>query len=230
LLNISPCPGRLVFVDTEFTTLDRLLRRVWEIAVIIRDPGKPDVEIEWQVRPDLTGASPESLRIGGYYRRNRLHGNPVGTGLIVTGPGFPELDPGEPSDGKVRLISSHIIAADLATICDGAYLVAAVPSADELALDHFMRENGQVLSHHYRLRCVETMALGWLYGRRAEQERGITVAGVEPEPIEIPAPPWATKELWRLVGVPPLPDELAHRALNDARSVRDMWDVLTATK
>lgn len=225
MFRIPPVDGRIVFGDTEFTTLDKRRREVWEIAAIVRDPGEPDVEVEWQIRPDLTDSDPDSLRIGRYYRRNRIHDRPVGTGLIIVGPGWPELKPDDDPE-QDRYTTAVDIASTLAPMLDGAYLVAAVPSADELALDRFLPQYGQAQTIHYRLRCVETLALGYLHGRRTEMANRL---GPEPAPVEqIPGPPWDTKTLWRMCGVEPLPSELAHRALNDARSARAVWDAVHA--
>ena len=55
----------LAFVDTETTHLDAEVGEAWEVAVILREQDRrTDTEYVWQVRPDLTTADPESLRIG----------------------------------------------------------------------------------------------------------------------------------------------------------------------
>jgi hypothetical protein len=229
LLRIPPADGRIVFVDTEFTTLDKRRREVWELAVILRDPGLPDVEVEWQIRPDLKHASPDALRVGRYYRRCRVQDRAAGIGVLVVGPGVDELLPDQDID-RDRVGLAGEIASTAAAMLDGAYLVAAVPSADELALDRFLPRYGQVLSCHYRLSCVENLARGYLQGKRA------VLAGI-PDRVgelaeltaQIPPPPWNTKVLSKLCGVDPLPPEKAHRALNDARWVRDMWDAIHGT-
>lgn len=228
MFEFRPVEGRIVFLDTEFTSLDKLRREVWEIGVIVRDPGQPDVEVEWQIRPDLTDASPDSLRIGRYYERNRIQERPVGTALMTVAPTDPA---GGPSDEELesswRFFTTASVAAILARMLSGAYLVGAVVSADETALDPFMRRNGQSLAHHYRLRCVETLALGYVHGLRAERA---TVPGTEASlrvlNEQIPAPPWSTDTLSKLCGVPPRSEEDAHRALVDARWARDMWDAV----
>lgn len=215
--------GRIVFVDTEFTTLDRERRQVWEIAVIIRDPGMPDIEVEWQVRPALTDASPDSLRIGRYYRRCRIQDKQAGTGLIIVCPDHRELRPGEVPD-LGRLTTAEAIAAQLAPALDGAFLVGAVVSNDELVLDTFLRRNGQALTNHYRIRCVETLTLGYLHGRRQERAEWLGGQDAVEKPAQIPGPPWDTKELTLQAGCTVTPPELAHRALVDARWARQLWD------
>lgn len=216
--------GRIVFLDTEFTTLSKAHREIWEIALIVRDPGQPDQEYEWQIRPSLKFASPDSLRIGRYYQRNRIADRPVGTAVLVADPTHPELldDLTCPSP---RLTTAEAVAAQVARMIDGAYLVGAVPSSDEVALDLFLPQHGQVLATHYRIRCVETLLLGYLLGRRAErcQQLGLPV-GEDPHPLAVPPPPWDPVEMSRLAGVLPPGDDVAHRALVDARWARDMWD------
>lgn len=230
MLKFIPVPGRIVFLDTEFTTLDKRRREVWEIAAIIRDPGgAPDVEVEWQIRPDLTDASPDSLRIGRYYERNRVQDQPVGAAVMTYHPELGEISDVGVDDMAYRVGTAETVAAALAPMLSGAYLVGAVVSADETALDPFMTRYGQSLAHHYRLRCVETLALGYLHGLRAERA---TVPGREESHetlvAEIPAPPWSTATLSRLCGVEPPSKEKAHRALVDARWARDLWDAVHA--
>lgn len=221
MLNLPPpVDGRLVFLDTEFTTLDKLLREVWEVALIIRDPGCEDVEVEWQLRPDLTHASGDSARIGRYYRRNRVQDQPVGTGVVIVGPGFSELDFRDVVDEE-RLTDAATIAGEVARALENAFILGAVVSADELTLDKFLRQQGQIMAHHYRIRCIESMAHGYLLGRNRERELD---EAQHYNLIDIPPPPWDTKTLWRGVGVEPVDNRLAHRALVDARGVRDLWD------
>lgn len=229
LFDIKPCDGRIVFADTEFNTLDRRRREVWEIGLVIRDPGEEDVEVEWQVRPPLSDASPDSLRIGRYYRRCLIQDRPVGTGLLIVGPQWPEITEDEAAKGEwsqEREISAGQIAAQVARILDGAYVVGKVTSTDELTLDRFLYQWEHALTSHYRTRCVETMAHGYLLGRVAEIHQcgraGLARALAE----QIPPPPWDPKVLAELVGVQPPPPEQAHRALVDARLARDVWDAI----
>lgn len=225
MFNMSPVDGRIVFTDTEFTTLDRGGRQVWEIGAVVRDPGKEDVEVEWQIRPDLTHASPDSLRIGRYYRRNRVLDRQPGTAVTIVGPGLPEVRPGDPLPGE-RFVSCVTVAACLAAMVDGATVVGAVISADDLALHEFMRINGQLWTPHYRIRCVETLALGFVHGLVAERYSGPgRQVDVDVLVDAIPPAPYDPKTLSRLVGVDPPPEE-QHRALVDARWARDVWDAV----
>jgi len=225
LFEARPVPGRIVFVDTEFTTLDKGRRHPWEIAVIVRDPGKEDVEIEWQIRPPLAEASPESLRIGRFYERCRLWDMAPGHGLVVVAPGIEELRRDGPID-EVRRVTVDFVASGLARMLDGAYLVGKVVSADELTLERFLHRLGHCLTSHYRLRCVETMAHGFLLGKIAELNQAGRGSLAGELAAQIPPPPWDPKVLARLCGVEPSPADQAHRALVDARHARDLWDAI----
>lgn len=68
-----PNPLPIAFVDTETTHLSAEIGEAWEVAVILREhddqDGPADTEYVWQIRPDLTTADPEALRIGRYEER-----------------------------------------------------------------------------------------------------------------------------------------------------------------
>ena len=64
----------LAFIDCETSHLDAEIGEAWEVAVILRESDavhSPDTDTEyvWQVRPDLTVADPESLKIGRFEER-----------------------------------------------------------------------------------------------------------------------------------------------------------------
>ncbi len=227
----APVDGRIVFGDTEFTTLDKRHRNVWEIALIVRDPGQPDREYEWQIRPDLTDAAPDALRVGRYYQRCRLIDAEPGVATTVVAPRMHELPPVPPglappsfepdewNDTGRRRIPARHVAVRVAQILQGATLVGLVPSADEIALDKFLAEQGQVLAQHYRLRCMEAMLHGYLLGRLAEHP-------LEQPSFTMPPRPWEPRLMSELVGVPVPGADVAHRALVDARWARDLWDAV----
>ncbi len=217
--------GRIVFLDTEFDTLSKPHRQPWEIGVIIRDPGEKDVEFEWQLRPDLTPlSSPDSLRIGRYYRRCRITDKPPGTALVTVNPALTELPPGG-GDLSGRLTTAGAVANQLAPALDGAFIVGLVPSADERTLDNFFPQWSHLFTGHYRIKCVETMALAYLLGRRAERAAVLGTDAAQ-RPVEVPGPPWDPKLLSTLIGVPVPGDDVAHRALVDARWAKDQWDAM----
>ncbi len=213
--------GRIVFADTEFTTLVDQERELWEGALIIRDPGQPDREFVWQVRPDLTYASPDSLRIGGYYRRNRLIGHGIGVGLILAADGqWPLLSPDDEFESD-RLTTGAAIATQVAAALDGTFVVAAVPSADELCFGRWLAAHQQRLTSHYRLKCIENLMHGYLLAQARflpDAERDALLA--------LLVPPFDPRPMYEQLGVPLLGPDKAHNALYDCRQVRDAWNVL----
>jgi len=223
LLKLRPNPKRIVFLDTEFTHLDPDRREVWEIAAIIRDPGMPEIEVEWQIRPDLRFADPNALKIGGYYERCLLQDHSPGDAVIIVDPDHAEPGAGETIEYEKRRTTAREIAAQLAPALCRATIFAGVPKADELTLERFLADHGQAWTAEHRTHCVRTLGLGYLLGRRAER---VIRLGVEPHPAGVPPFPWDPKELAATVGVP-LPAQ-AHRALADARWAADQFDVIFA--
>ena len=129
---------RLCFVDTETTSL-RHDRRAWEIAVITREPGKPQREDSWFVSAadlDLGNADLMSLKVGRFHERH-------------------------PGSGVTSREATVLKLVEART--RGAHLVGAVPSFDAEVLANRMRANGICPSWHYHLLDFETLAAGWLH-------------------------------------------------------------------
>lgn len=133
----------LVFLDTETTSLNRWTRRPWEVALIVRRPGRPDFEYSWQIEDvDLSDADPMSLKIGKFFERHLKFG-----------------------DKPAKDTQAHPEAASASTIeklTRGATLVGAVPSFDEETLAAMLRRHGLCPTWHYHLVDVETLAAGAL--------------------------------------------------------------------
>jgi len=191
---------RLAFLDIESTGLylDQG-HQIWDLAVIIREPGLSDAEHQWFVAPDLSRADPMALRIGRYYERT--------AGLLPPksrkqGPKW--SDPAE-------------AAARVARLLDGAMIIGAVPSFDVPFAREFLRGHGHCLTSHYHLQDVETLVLGWLHGQR--------FAG---EPVKIPDWPLSSDVLSMCAGVRP-EDFDRHTAIGDCRWVRAQFDAVTRT-
>lgn len=183
----------LCFVDTETTSL-RPDRRAWEIGLIRRDEdGQSEHRYFIDVGDlDLGNADPMSLRIGGFYDRHPA----VQDGAGVT---FREL---------------YALPA-VERITRGAHLIGNVVSFDAEVLANRMRANGICPSWHYHLIDIESMAVGYLWGK-----------GVE-TPGEYPPLPWDSEWISEALGVDPPPENERHTALGDARWVMRQWDAIT---
>jgi hypothetical protein len=139
----------LAFIDTETTSL-RHDKRFWEVAIILRQPGKDDVESSWFVDPvdlDLGNADPASLKFGRFYDRHPWYGE-MG-------------DPFDRIDGMAREAS---ILHRLDEMTRGATLLGSNPAFDAELIATRMRAHGICPSWHYHHQDVPTLALGWLYG------------------------------------------------------------------
>lgn len=124
-------PGQIAVVDCETTGLDPATHDVWEIAAIV-----DDVEHTWAVRPDLTNADPNALRVNRYYQR-------------TTHPAW-------------RWTAAPIAAAEIARLTAGRHLAGACPWFDASFLDRFLRNHGQAPAWAHRHVCVENLAAGHL--------------------------------------------------------------------
>lgn len=194
---------RICFTDTETTSL-RHDRRAWEIAVIVRDPGKPDAEHAWLIDAadlDLGNADPASLRIGRFHERH-----PAGTGPAR------------------RTYPERTALAEVEALTRGAHLVGAVPSFDAEVLGARMRAIGICPSFHYHLIDVETLAAGYLAGSPAF---GAGSGSRQRETRALIAPPWKSGDLAAALGLPPVSEDVRHTALGDARFARDIYDAVT---
>jgi hypothetical protein len=130
----------LIFLDTETTSLDRRTRRIWDLAYIRRFPDH-DSETQAFVEVSLKHADPNSLKIGGYYKR---HPTPYGDSRRNVGPLL--------SEGRAaRLVASEF---------RDALLVGAVPSFDEETLADLLFRHGLQSTWHYHFVDVETLAAG----------------------------------------------------------------------
>lgn len=131
------------FVDCETTSL-RPDRRAWEVAVILRRPGKPDHEQSWFVDADdldLGNADLGSLRFGKFYDRHPAY-----------------------ATGERDTYEEASVLHALEELTRGAILMGSNPSFDAETLAARMRANDICPSWHYHVEDVPTMALGWLYG------------------------------------------------------------------
>lgn len=207
---------RLCFIDTETTSL-RPDRRAWDIAIIVREDGKPaDVEHQWFVGSqdlDLGNADLISLSIGRFYERHP----DVNPALVA---GVPATRHSPHPEWENELMH------EIEVLTRGAHLIGAVPNFDAEVLAARMRAHGICPSWHYHLICVETLAAGWLHRHAAVLElREQKIEGARLRACA--APPWKSDELAAELGVRISNDEERHTALGDARWARDIYDAAT---
>jgi oligoribonuclease (3'-5' exoribonuclease) len=139
--------ARLIFLDTETTSLDRRTREIWDLAYIIRDDDHNDVEKQWFLPVSLREADPISLKIGNYYQR---HPSPM-------------RSRGDARSISNSLVDPHDLWREVASDMRDAIIVGAVPSFDEETIaDTLHGRNGLQPTWHYHLVDIETLAAGAL--------------------------------------------------------------------
>jgi hypothetical protein len=100
--------------------------------------------------------------------------------------------------------------AEAEEVTRGAHLVGAVISFDADVLGQRMRAHGICPSWHYHIQDFETLIAGYLRGQGKP----------------VPALPWKSDDLSRLIGVEPPGEDERHTALGDARWARRAWDAV----
>lgn len=133
----------LVFVDTEFTTLDERYRRPWEIAVIRHESGKITEHV-WMVHDvDLTEADEGALSVGGFTDHH-----PSTSRSAV--------------DVETRVLNEADVAVQVFEITRDAQWVGVVPDADAGTLTSMLRRHGLMPGWHYQLIDAAIYAAGVL--------------------------------------------------------------------
>lgn len=204
----------LAFVDCETTHLDPRHGDAWEIAVIRRREDGVDVEYVWQVRPDLTTADPEALKIGRFEERFAV---PDGWDTIEF----------IPSGGAPFRSLIPEMLFDLQEALSGAVISGSNPGFDVAFLTKLLQAHGRKLPWHYRPIDITTLAVGALYGRASEWTRKDCDASWYGKVAKAVGWPWKSYDVSRHVEVEPPAKEVAHTALGDARWARDVWDAVT---
>jgi DNA polymerase III epsilon subunit-like protein len=102
------------------------------------------------------------------------------------------------------------VLREVEEITRGAHLIGAVPSFDADVLGTRMRALGICPSWHYHLQDFETLIAGYLAGQGKP----------------VPALPWRSDDLSRLIGVEPPGEEERHTAVGDARWAVRVWDMV----
>ncbi|NJP70409.1 3'-5' exonuclease [Streptomyces sp. C1-2] len=201
----------IAFVDCETTGLDPARHHVWEIAVIRRRADGVDCEYLWQIRPDLTTAEPEALKIGRYEERFAVPDGFEAIEMFESGPPFRTTLPE--------------VLFDLQDALKDAVIVGSNPGFDVAFLTALLRAHGRKLPWHYRPVDISTLAAGRLYGV-VGLVRG-ALGDETPKYVKAPTLPFSSRSLSRAVGVEPPGDGVAHTALGDARWARDVFDAVT---
>jgi len=134
----------IAFVDTETTGLDPIYHKVWEVAIIRREPDGIETEHLWQIRParhELAGADPEALRISRFEERFAVPNGAWAADMTGTNPAPMEF-----------LDAAWEIFKALA----GTVMVGSNPHFDASFL-HRMLQTGRT-PWHYRPVDIATMA------------------------------------------------------------------------
>lgn len=229
---------KLAILDLETTSLDERHGDLWEIGLIMRDlrePIRTDVEFWWQVRPDLTLADPNSMQVGKYYERCRVMHKAIGGGrrlaptLDIAGSPWIKEHTGKPlAEGDFYMdADAKRIARTIASMLDGATIVANNPAFDRKFLDKFLRANGQILTAHHRMIDIRALLIGYVDGRLSAFDGKVEDA-FEPEAVPY-VQDWLDGHMdspsWEIVGITQEPGT-KHTALGDARLDRDMYDAI----
>lgn len=199
---------RELVIDTETTSLFPDYKSgsgvVWEAAVIDRATG---AEFCWRVKPDVSLADPEALRVGRY--RERTVG--MCRGCAPEGAPAVNLAGRNPDRGPEEWTSPQALADVLADMTEGAILWAANPAFDAGFLSALLKAHERVPAWHYRLRDIGSTAYGYL-----------VATGQTGQPVPADAPTdWYALAL----GIDPAWFE-RHSALGDCRLVKTMLAVM----
>jgi hypothetical protein len=135
----------LAFLDTE-TTGVHPERRVWEIAIIRREPEGTEHELLLQIENvDLSQADPRGLAISRYFERH--------------------FDFNAASSMPCDVVPEHEAAKLVENYLRGTHIVGCVPNFDTETLDPMLRRHRLLPGWHYHLIDVETLAVGYLTAR-----------------------------------------------------------------
>ena len=189
----------IVFMDTETTGLN-LDDIIWEFAAIRREADGSETEHHLFIRhdPSEREGMPDRFRA--------------------------DLERRYDAETAMEPDRAASYIADL--FHDRPHVVGAVPNFDAeriaLLLSEFDEIGPDGPPWHYHLIDVETLAVGWLRGRR----HALVVEGTIPaDSPAFPPPPWDSDDLSRAIGVDP--DQYArHTAMGDIRWAMAIYDAV----
>lgn len=205
----------LVFLDTETDGIHPD-RKVWEVAMIRREPDGKQAQTRFFVDIDLSTADPFGLKVGRFYDRH-----PLGRKLSAANIGDrPTMAPVEPGLYGGDMLNRNAAAMRVARWTHDAHIVGVVPNFDTETLAPLLREAGLTPAWHYHLIDVLALMVGYLDG-------GGRTDAMPREVREVMALPWKSDELSRVLGVEPPSDERRHTAMGDADWAMRIYDRIT---
>lgn len=190
----------IVFLDTETTSL-RPDRRAWEVALIARRADAPEIARSWYIRAADLDLGNADL---GSLRVGRF---------FDRHPEYRQARGAEDSWRAAETSAEADVMRQVEVLTRGAVLVGAAPGFDAEVLAARMRAHGIVPSWHYHVQDFETLIAGYLRGQGKP----------------LPALPWRSDDLSRLVGVEPPGEDDRHTALGDAWWALRVWDAVMGT-
>jgi hypothetical protein len=196
----------VVFIDTETTSL-RPDRQAWEVAMIRRAPDGTETSTSFFIGDvSLENADIASLNIGRFFDRHPLWNGQEKRGDF----GF-SAENWEASKypfggaADYRIVDRRQAAYRVEGWTRGATLVGACPWFDAHVLSNLLLDEGLVPSWHHRLRCVESLAAGYLSNPAIGGQSDYAYAlGLTIDPAK------------------------EHTALGDAETARAIWDKVLA--
>jgi DNA polymerase III epsilon subunit-like protein len=183
-------PTKVAYVDCETLGLNPDVHPIWEIAIILPDR---DEEHVWQVRPtavEISNADPIAVTISGF---------------------------GSRYDDAAAFRSGETVDR-FSALLEGRHIVGAVPSFDEERLRRMYLDvypTPDRFPWHYRLVCVEALAVGFI-ACGSREYHSVNEVGL----------PWDSHRLGEILGVDPTPEAERHTALGDARWARRMYEAI----
>lgn len=195
-------PSPIVFIDVETDGLHHG-RRIWEVAMIRREPDGAETPKRMFVGIDLRDSDPYALRLGGFWDRH-----PAGRKISGKEP--------SPVDSDV-VYCKHDAAKAIMRTTFGAHLVGVNPAFDADTIAGLLRAEGYHPAWHYHLIDLIALSYGYL--------NGLAAAGARPPGILAP-PPFRSDDLAVACGVAPPTVAERHTAMGDARWAQRWYDTI----
>lgn len=202
-----PAPSVVVIADSETTHTERRVRQIWDWAGRRIDPATGEVEdLSILIEDvDLTGASEEALKVGGFNARHPARG------------GDPKAT-WRPGDPEPQVMGALQAAKAIHEFTAGAHLLGVCPSFDEETVDRTLFERIDARpAYHYHLTCITNLACGWL-ANEVLRSWDRTRAGRLQRMI---TPPYSSRDISAALGIKPA-GYAEHTAWGDVAWATDM--------